>query len=174
MDNLKNNLLQYWNQYTLAITAAVLFSTAVLWVVILMPQMNQNNNAEKNLPTKYAELSTMREISGRIKAFEQTLTKEQKEQSRETPLKQVERLARLHAVSGQMTRVSPVQVSLLNGKMTKGMSLDFEGTSLAEMTPFFHAITYKSLLSIQAIDVRRTDNKTGLVNVRITVAESAT
>jgi len=149
-----------------ALALGVFTLLALAWAGLILPTQSNLNALTQEVEANTTALYDMRSMGGQIKALEASLSEEQRKGSFGSPLQQLERIATEYRLSTRMSRVNPVKLSDSEGRSRNGLDVTFEDVSLYALTPFLHALTYKSLLQVEALEMR-TGSADGLLVVKL-------
>lgn len=164
-------LKKSWNnqpQLVITILAVLLIS---VWLGVILPTAEKNKQYQASLVSSLEELSAMQNWAEKIQSIQASLTENQKVEVKESLLQQVERIGKETKVFNKISRISPSKVRL-NGRDYEGISLEFEKTSMAEISPFLNDISYKSILNIHEITIQRIANESGMISIRMVLVSN--
>lgn len=171
MHKLKEKDVQFISHPVFKLGAS-LMCTLVIWGTFVPSSMHTLADEKDALNQHKKELRALREMSGQIYTLERKLVglDEGTDNTRaeESPLKQVERLAKESKVFGRISRITPLSQERTPGR-TQGLSIEFESIDMQSLTPFLHALTYRSVLNIQDVTMSKQPTKgEGILSARIT------
>ncbi|MEC9291231.1 MAG: hypothetical protein VX730_02405 [Pseudomonadota bacterium] len=154
---------------------ASLTCTLVIWSALIPTGMETLEDGKEDLSQNKKELRALRELSGQIYALERKLVGldegSDTKRKEESPLKQVERLAKEAKVFGRISRITPLSKETESGR-TQGLTIEFEEIDMASLTPFLHAITYRSILDVKELSMNKQPSKgEGILSARVVAWE---
>lgn len=165
----KTQVLEYQNWVIIASLVAI----SLIWIGVISPLQNSIYSLNQAIPNVKKELFALRELAGQIDYLEKKFTGNEETTTQEPKislLKEVETLAKETKIFFKIGRFTPTQIQQ-GERSFKAISLELEGISLPEVTPFLHKISHESLLDIQNMSFRRTDESSGVMAVRMTIID---
>ncbi len=149
--------------------------TLFIWSALVPSGMHNIEKGKEDLSQNKKELRALREISGQIYALERKLVGldegSDTKRKEESPLKQVERLAKESKVFGRISRITPLSKETAAGR-TAGLTVEFEEIDMAGLTPFLHALTYRSILDVKEVSMNKQASKgDGILSARVVAWE---